>query len=55
MEMSTLHPILGHEAIHPVKTLVNPTFPTWGSVTPSPTRSLSAKLDPFIEMSLSVH
>ena len=35
MEISTLHPLLGHEAIHPVRTVVNPTSPTWESVTPS--------------------
>ena len=53
MEISTLHPKSGHEAIHPVKTVVNGTFSIWESVTPSLTRSLGAKWGPFIEMSLN--
>ena len=32
MEISSLHPMLGHEAIHPVKTVVNPTSPIWECV-----------------------
>ena len=35
MEISTLHPLLGHEDIHLVKTVVNPTSFIWESVTPS--------------------
>ena len=27
METSTLHPLLGHESIHPVRTVVDPAFP----------------------------
>ena len=52
MELSNVQPTLGNEDIHPVRTVVNLTFPTWESVTPSYTRSLGAKLGPFIEMPL---
>ena len=55
MEISTLHPILDHEDIHPMKTIMNPTFPTLESLTHSTTISIGAKLGPIIEMSLSAY
>ena len=36
MEISTIHPTLGHEAINPVRIVVKTTSTIWESVTPSP-------------------